>query len=168
MPIRVRCESCGKAMIVDDELAGRKGRCPNCKETIRIPDPAGRAGGAEPEGTGASALKPAGGKSADSAALAGVDFSKPLPPLEWIVEGPAGQQCGPVDLGTVQRWVLEGKVSATAKVQGPTTQGPRELRRVAEFQETLVKLQASRAGGPAHTIGTARIGKEEQTRKGRR
>ncbi|MGE3805128.1 MAG: hypothetical protein AB7K24_10690 [Gemmataceae bacterium] len=39
MPIRVKClnPGCGKAMLVKDEMAGKKGRCPGCGGVIPIP-----------------------------------------------------------------------------------------------------------------------------------
>ena len=39
MPILVEC-ACGKSFRVKDELAGRKGRCPGCKEPLLVPRPA--------------------------------------------------------------------------------------------------------------------------------
>jgi hypothetical protein len=36
MPIRVECD-CGRAMTVRDELAGKLVKCPECKETLRVP-----------------------------------------------------------------------------------------------------------------------------------
>jgi hypothetical protein len=153
MPIRVKCETCGKTLILRDELAGRRGRCPNCHSTIEVPDAAGRTTRPKPD------TDPGFAMATDAASLAGVDFSKPLPPLEWLVEGPDGQQLGPVDLETARSWVLRELIPPTAKVQGPTTQGPREIRRVAEFQATLEELDDIKAHRPIHTIGTARIGK---------
>jgi hypothetical protein len=42
MPIDVRC-SCGKAMRVKDEVAGKRIRCPECSAVVSIPRPAGAA-----------------------------------------------------------------------------------------------------------------------------
>jgi predicted Zn-ribbon and HTH transcriptional regulator len=39
MPIRVTC-SCGYTANVPDEMAGKSGRCPKCKATLKIPGPA--------------------------------------------------------------------------------------------------------------------------------
>src|SRR5690349_648492 len=38
------CPSCGRALKVSDELAGRRGRCPHCKAAVLVP-------GAVPAGT---------------------------------------------------------------------------------------------------------------------
>lgn len=37
MPIPVTCEACGKSLKVPDKLAGKKAKCPKCREIIRIP-----------------------------------------------------------------------------------------------------------------------------------
>ena len=36
-----RCKNCGQRFKVPAATAGKKGRCPKCKETIRVPQPAG-------------------------------------------------------------------------------------------------------------------------------
>ena len=38
MTIRFKCDSCGVAMKIKDELAGKKGKCPKCKSTFVIPE----------------------------------------------------------------------------------------------------------------------------------
>ena len=37
MPIRFQCE-CGKALAVDEKLAGRKGKCPACGRSVNVPE----------------------------------------------------------------------------------------------------------------------------------
>lgn len=39
MPIQVTCPSCFKRFQVSDKFAGKSGPCPNCKKTIRVPEP---------------------------------------------------------------------------------------------------------------------------------
>lgn len=41
MPIDVVCEECGHELAVSGEMAGRKGRCPECDAVISIPAPSG-------------------------------------------------------------------------------------------------------------------------------
>ncbi|MBP8304345.1 MAG: hypothetical protein KBE04_09485 [Phycisphaerae bacterium] len=38
--MRLHCPACGRALQVQEALAGKRGRCPRCKATILIPDPA--------------------------------------------------------------------------------------------------------------------------------
>ena len=37
MSIKVKCEECGAALKIKDDLAGRKGNCPQCKAPLQIP-----------------------------------------------------------------------------------------------------------------------------------
>ena len=39
--IKFHCKSCGQKFTVSDQQAGKKGKCPKCKQTIVIP-PAGQ------------------------------------------------------------------------------------------------------------------------------
>jgi len=48
MSIKVKCEECGVALKVKDELAGKKGNCPQCKAPLLIPAAEGSATPAEP------------------------------------------------------------------------------------------------------------------------
>ncbi|XZE17885.1 hypothetical protein SH449x_003166 [Pirellulaceae bacterium SH449] len=58
MPIRVTC-TCGYATNVPDEMAGKSGRCPKCKATLKIPAKAGAAAGKSASTTkGAVPAKP--------------------------------------------------------------------------------------------------------------
>jgi len=46
MPIKAKCGSCGTGFKAKDALAGKRVRCPKCKEPLTIPTLAGVAGGA--------------------------------------------------------------------------------------------------------------------------
>src|SRR4051812_50124886 len=63
--IAVECAHCGKQLKVKDELAGKKGKCPQCQKTIQIPAVAGVAVGAG-QGAAKAAAKPAAASSAKS------------------------------------------------------------------------------------------------------
>lgn len=39
MPIELTCEHCGKRVRTSDEHAGKRGRCPYCKNEVYIPSP---------------------------------------------------------------------------------------------------------------------------------
>lgn len=39
MPIPITCGACGRKLKVKDELAGKKVRCPECRETVAVPKP---------------------------------------------------------------------------------------------------------------------------------
>lgn len=38
MPIALKCEQCGKALKVRDELAGKRVKCPQCQNVLRVPE----------------------------------------------------------------------------------------------------------------------------------
>lgn len=65
MSIAVQCAHCGKQLKVKDELAGKKGKCPQCQNVIQIPAAAGVAVGAG-QGAAKAAAKPAATGSAKS------------------------------------------------------------------------------------------------------
>ncbi|NOZ22707.1 MAG: hypothetical protein GXP25_16640 [Planctomycetes bacterium] len=37
MPIKVKCEECGKQFVLKDEFAGKQGKCPACGESLTVP-----------------------------------------------------------------------------------------------------------------------------------
>jgi hypothetical protein len=39
MPIPITCGACGRKLKVKDELAGKRVRCPDCRETVAVPKP---------------------------------------------------------------------------------------------------------------------------------
>jgi hypothetical protein len=48
--IRFQCQHCGAKLSVAEARAGRKGRCPRCKEPLVVPDPSSSAPSSEPPG----------------------------------------------------------------------------------------------------------------------
>jgi hypothetical protein len=50
MSIKVKCEECGVALKIKDELAGKKGNCPQCKAPLHIPALDGSQSDAASEG----------------------------------------------------------------------------------------------------------------------
>ena len=64
MPIQVTCPKCLKRFQVSDKFAGKSGPCPNCKETIKVPDKSEEViihapdDGAPKDRSGQSVLKP--------------------------------------------------------------------------------------------------------------
>jgi hypothetical protein len=73
MPIRITC-SCGKALSVRDELAGKAVKCPGCQTTLRVP----AAPAAAPSAATAKAARPSTGAAAKAAAAKPVS-GKPTP-----------------------------------------------------------------------------------------
>lgn len=66
--IRFPCDRCERVLEVDDELAGRKVRCPSCEDVNTVPGPAPVV----TPGTAPAAGPPASGRSADRATALGL------------------------------------------------------------------------------------------------
>ena len=43
MAIKFNCQKCKKELVVKDEMAGKQGKCPNCKSAITVPPAAAGA-----------------------------------------------------------------------------------------------------------------------------
>lgn len=83
MPIRIQCPGCEKKLVVNDNLAGKRIRCPACKVPVSVPGSApagaGGAGGATRPGPLPVSRPPAGaGRAPTSAPVA------PPPDLEAL------------------------------------------------------------------------------------
>jgi len=66
--VKFNCPSCGRTLNVKDEYAGKKARCPGCKEALTVPfaPEAAEAAAAQPAAA-ASACPSCGGTLADGA-----------------------------------------------------------------------------------------------------
>ncbi len=69
MPIRAKCDSCGKAYSLKDSLAGKRIRCPACRGVVHVPQAgsqgaSGRGASAGPAARQKAAPKPAPSKKA--------------------------------------------------------------------------------------------------------
>ena len=62
MPISFDCPSCGKKTKAPDEMAGKRARCPLCKEIIQVPEPAYEFEEAAPQAPEKGAAKDAEGE----------------------------------------------------------------------------------------------------------
>lgn len=58
MPIRATCQ-CGHSVSVPDEMAGKRGKCPKCKEILQIPAATAKSGSGKSSSGSAQAAKPA-------------------------------------------------------------------------------------------------------------
>ena len=140
MGIRVRCPN-GHELNVKSLLAGKRGVCPHCGARFQIPghshqdsqqwESGSRPAAAEPRGDSLdrdSPVPPAAedARRADSvsrtpeadrsAAEHWVDPIAESPQSLWHVRPPSGEQYGPADAATIERWLAEGRVPADALV----------------------------------------------------
>jgi len=140
MGIRVRCPN-GHELNVKSLLAGKRGVCPHCGARFQIPgqshqdsqqwESGTQAAAAEPRGDSLNPDSPLpsvaeGAGRADhvsrtpevdrSAAEQWVDPIAESPGSLWHVRPRSGQQYGPADAATIERWLAEGRVPADALV----------------------------------------------------
>jgi hypothetical protein len=117
MGIRFGCPDCQHQLNVKDALAGKRGRCPNCQATFRIPR-ADQAW-ADPIESQAEA-PPAVGTSGDVAVVSMGDRDRgggrfdPFavePGALWYARPQAGGQFGPASGETMRKWIDEGRIA---------------------------------------------------------
>ncbi len=144
MGIKFRCPN-GHKLNVKSFLAGKRGVCPKCGTSMRIPmestrqqDPASAADEGEGDDLLDEAKFPAPGRAAEqrpSAAnpvapvavatvsipaaipvAAAVDPIAESPAAVWYVRPPGGDQYGPARGDIMRRWIAEGRVSTDSLV----------------------------------------------------
>lgn len=91
MPIETICQTCNNRLRVADEHAGKLARCPKCQSVYTVPTP--QAAG----GFGAS-VSAAGGSASGSD--------------QWRLRTADGMVYGPVSRADLDRWLVEGRVTA--------------------------------------------------------
>lgn len=81
MPIRITCPHCKRGMLVDERLAGKKGKCKACQQPITVPPlPSANSAAAEPAPAPAQAAAPVDVEAEAAAMFA--DEQKPAEPVE--------------------------------------------------------------------------------------
>lgn len=141
MGIRFRCHFCNKSLNVKDQLAGRRGKCPGCSGSFRIPthdaelsipldEPARSSNSALPSSALPSSTTPSGEKpqgpqsktesateSAGSTST-GEPSTAELPSslipwidARWFVRPPSGGQYGPATTRMLADWIVERRVT---------------------------------------------------------
>jgi len=111
--IEIQCPACHRKLRVPEKFAGKRAKCPGCKEVVEIPAADGESGGQPPtqrkpqRPTPAQKPKePSGGPAAPAA---------PSEP-QWYVHTEEGDEYGPVSRQELETWVEEGRVDATCQV----------------------------------------------------
>ncbi len=110
MAIETICTGCGQKLSVADENAGKRARCPACGQIYTIPS----ASTAQPtegtSGSGYGATNPVSDTYAASAFNSTNDVGQPPDGERFWMRAVDGNEYGPVDRPTLDRWFREGRV----------------------------------------------------------
>lgn len=117
MPIQIQCPTCEKAFKVKDAFAGKKIRCPKCKEgVIQVPQAgAGSTAGKTTQQKSASAGAATKSKAADSGAVSD-KAAMQSPNTMWHLKTEDGEIYGPITRTELDEWYAEGRVSAECQI----------------------------------------------------
>ncbi|QDV23669.1 hypothetical protein [Aureliella helgolandensis] len=77
MPIKFKC-NCGQILSVPDAMAGKQGKCPKCKTSLKVPVPKSQTAGAAKTASGSPAARPASKPPAGKPASRPAASSKPI------------------------------------------------------------------------------------------
>lgn len=112
MPIQVSCSACAGKYRVPDNVAGKKIRCPKCKEVIQVPAAADDA--AKPT---IPASQPAA-QSKSAAPKTPAAAPKPAKPAveNWYLKTEDGESYGPVPRAELDSWYAEGRVTTECQL----------------------------------------------------
>ncbi len=111
MAIETFCTGCGQKLSVADENAGKRARCPACGQIYTIPSASTTQSGRANIGGGTS-----GGANSGSdynpAPLSASTSGDSQPPegVRYWMRAVDGNEYGPVDQATLDRWFREGRV----------------------------------------------------------
>ena len=136
MGIRFACHGCHKPLNIKNELAGRRGVCPQCQTRFRIPhedaeystpvgqqvenaaserrvDAATQSGATIDSGDGSSGGLATLTQTAVSS-TGSVEILDSDPDATWYVRPPSGGQYGPAGGEVLKSWIDEGRVARDA------------------------------------------------------
>lgn len=125
MGIRFACHHCRHPMHVKDFLAGKRGKCPECKQQIRIPLadatyslPPQQEGASTPSSTDnpSPISTPTVAKEERASSLPATETNTVTAPapaqVQWLVRPPSGGQYGPAPEELLRTWIAENRVTA--------------------------------------------------------
>lgn len=111
MPVQAKCDACQKIFTLKDEFAGKKIRCPACKEVIQVPDAAANSGVGASSASTAGGMRVSGGRMPASSAA-----SRPTPPSRPSGAAGANSATRPAIKGdTTKRPLRTGAMLASEK-----------------------------------------------------
>ncbi|TWU62405.1 GYF domain-containing protein [Crateriforma conspicua] len=160
MGIRFACHHCGKRLNIKNELAGKRGVCPECKKRFRIPlsdaDFSISVDTGDDEASDDTGQKPPV-QPAVTAPIA--DSLLDDPDAAWYVRPAEGGQYGPATSETLAQWIDDGRVAHDALVW---RDGWPQWRPAPEaFPERVDKLPLASQAVDARTEAAADAGNAE-------
>jgi phage FluMu protein Com len=109
MPIETICQKCARKLRVADEFAGRKARCPHCKNVYTVP--------LTPVAPSDDVTSPF---ETDAVSPLGTDAALGQPDSttdQWRLRTEDGNVYGPVGKNEVDAWLSEGRITAGCQLQ---------------------------------------------------
>lgn len=122
MPIETICQNCARKLRVGDEFAGRKARCPHCKNVYTVP-----------QALGSSSFR-----QSDAVSVQPVATSQ-----QWRMRTEDGNVYGPVSKTEVDTWLTEGRITAGCHLQ---QDGSLEWVPASKIYPALIKSAPGGAG----------------------
>jgi len=134
MPIDIRCEHCHSSFQLADKalekFAGKKVKCPTCKQPILVPgEPTSGSAGSSGEVVQSGQIsaaqssaqqrppvldKPAASKP--DGATAKTIATKKQAADKWYLQTEEGEQYGPVTKAELDQWLAEGRIDASCQI----------------------------------------------------
>ncbi len=126
MPLEVQCPHCQKRLRAPDNLAGKKTKCPQCRQALVLPAAEGSTGG--PPASNTVSGNRAGAAARNVKSQTGQQSPKPAsstgthagslksPVAQWYMRTPDGQDFGPITQQDLDHWVGEGRLDADCMV----------------------------------------------------
>jgi hypothetical protein len=120
MPIETICKGCARKLRVADEYAGRKARCPHCKNVYEVPN---------------IATTESPGVEANPTAVTDHD-------VMWRMRTTEGAVYGPVTRTELDEWCRDGRIAADAELQEQGSTGWVKATAVYSSLGVAAKLRA--------------------------
>jgi hypothetical protein len=138
--IETICTGCGQKLSVADENAGKRARCPACGNVYTIP-----AVSQLPTASQTFTPAPDSNFTGSSAPLQDTTTSSTPDGLQYWMRAVDGNEYGPVDQFTLQRWFREGRVGPGYQIR---TSEFGNWQAAELFRPSLPQSSASLGGNP--------------------
>lgn len=115
MGIRFACHHCGRRLNIKNDLAGKRGVCPQCQGKFRIPTDDADVSLAV-DGRHGDAAEPPPQPPLEPGEILTSALLRDDPEAAWYVRPDSGGQFGPAAPSTLAEWMKQGRVATTSLV----------------------------------------------------